>query len=317
MSACWLSIITVCGRSLIRMRRSWMVSRLKNKDNFEISFNKMSSEKAKTGEKNRRRLQWIILAAISGVVVILAAAWIRIGGESVDYGPVAEVTRRDLTISVTESGTLRSRDQVVVTNRSEGRTTLVWIVPEGTLVEEGDLLAEFDASKLENQQVESRIKVQNAEATFIRAREDLAVTKSQNESDIAEAELKLRLAKLDLARYLGQQEMLEELGFAEIAEVEDAIDVSEMTSEAEGEYAQQQEELVSEINLAKQELARAEQQYQDSKDLAEQGFITELEVEGDRLKRERAEGQLKVVEGKVRLRSEEHTSELQSRGHLV
>ncbi|HLS28115.1 MAG TPA: efflux RND transporter periplasmic adaptor subunit [Opitutales bacterium] len=262
----------------------------------------MSSESKTEADKKGRKLQWSLLAAVCAVLLVgTSVAWIRFGAEPVDYGLFVEATRRDLTVSVTESGTLRSRDQVVVSNRIEGRTTLLWIIPEGTMVEEGDLLAEFDASQLENKHVQSRIQVQNAEATFIRAREQLEVTKSQNESDIAEAELTLRLAKLDLARYLGRQEMLEELGFASLAEEEAPLEEAAITSEADGEYAQQREELVSEINLRKQELARAEQQYQDSKDLAAQGFITELEVEGDRLSMERAQVQLKVAEGQLRL----------------
>lgn len=261
-----------------------------------------SATEAQNEQSSKGRFPWWI--PVLAVIVIggLTMALVGIGEEEPDYGAVAEVSRGDLTISVTESGSLRSRDQVIVSNRIEGRTTLIWIIPEGEFVEEGDLLAEFDSSELENELVESRIEVQNAEAEFIRAREELEVTKSQNESNIAAAELTLRLAKLDLARYLGQQEMLAEMGFASLEATEQkAVDGSGITSEADGEYAQQREELLSEINLAKQELARAEQQYEDSKELAAEGFITELEVEGDRLAMERAMVELTVAQGKLRL----------------
>ncbi len=244
----------------------------------------------------------IFLGAALAVIGAAVTAWMGMTSEVPDYGPVAEAKRGDLTISVNESGTLRSRDQVVITNRIKGRTTIIWVVPEGTVVEEGDLLAEFDSSKLENDLVESRIEVQNAEATFIRAREQLAVTKSQNESDIAAAELTLRLARLDLARYLGDQEALAGAGIElenPVGEAEGGGSESDLA--ADGEYAQAREKLISEIELAREELIRAQQQYEDSVALAQQEFITELEVEGDRLAMERARVAVKLAEGQLRL----------------
>lgn len=259
-------------------------------------------EQAKTGKQQPRKSRgvlWTIVIA-AGVLITggIAAAWIGIGGEAEDYGPVSEVDRGDLTISVTESGSLRSRDQVVVSNRIEGRTTLIWIIEEGTQVEEGDLLAEFDSSELENELADARIEVQNAEADFIRAREQLEVTKSQNESDIAAAELTLRLAKLDLARYVGEQEMIAE---SEALSSGITLAAEADAGETEGEYAQQREQLLSEIDLAREELTRMQQQYEDSRDLADEGFITELEVEGDRLAMERGRVELKLAQGELRL----------------
>ncbi len=214
----------------------------------------------------------LIVIAILGVGALIAT-WLASDGGATYSGPTAEVRRGDLTISVTESGSLRNRDQEIVTNRVEGRTTILWIIEEGQFVEEGDLLVELDSSDLEDRLIEREISVQNAEADYIRAEQELKVTESRTQSEIAEAELALRFAILDRDKYLGD----------------------------DGEYAQEKDRLQSNIRLAEEELNRAEQEFEDSRELHRRGFITPLEMERDRLAYERAQVDLRIAEGNLRL----------------
>ena len=94
-----------------------------------------------------------------------------------------------LTISVIESGTIKAREQVIIKSEVEGRTTILYLVKEGTQVRKGDLLIELDASRLEDDRIDQQIRVLNAEAAFIRARENLEVVKNQAQSDLEKAEL--------------------------------------------------------------------------------------------------------------------------------
>jgi HlyD family secretion protein len=217
------------------------------------------------------RIAGIFLAVFA--VGTLVFAFIRAGGEEVYPGATSEVLRGNLIISVTESGNLSNRDQVIVANRVEGRTTVIWIVEEGQMVSKDDLLVELDSSGLEDRLVDREIAIQNAEALYIRAQQELNVTKSRTQSEIAEAELALRFAKLDLEKYTGDQ----------------------------GEYAQELDRLQADIDIAQEELLRAEQKYQDSKDLAEAEFITSLELEGDRLSFQRAQVNLRLARGQLSL----------------
>jgi len=59
-------------------------------------------------------------------------------------------------------------------------------------------LVELDASGLMDQKIDQQIKVQNAEAAFISARENLAVVENQAQSDMDKAELSYSFAKEDL-----------------------------------------------------------------------------------------------------------------------
>ena len=148
-----------------------------------------------------------ILGAVAAAVVIIAFGAVRIkslrsGGGSTGNHATFVVERGPLRISVTQSGTIKARDQVVLKSEVEGRTSILWLIPEGTAVKKGDLLVELDGSQLMDNRIDQQIIVQNAEAAFIGARENLAVVENQARSDIDIADLTLRFANLDLKKYL-------------------------------------------------------------------------------------------------------------------
>jgi hypothetical protein len=77
-----------------------------------------------------------------------------------------------------------SREKEIIQNELEGSSTIIYLIPEGKRVKKGELLVELDASNLIDQRVDQQIKVQNAEAAYINARENLAIVESQAQSDI-------------------------------------------------------------------------------------------------------------------------------------
>jgi len=168
------------------------------------------------------------------------------------------VRQGPLTISVLESGTIQARDQVIIKNEVEGRTTILSLVKEGTSVKKGDLLIELDSSQLQDQKVDQQIRVQNAEAAFIRARENLEVTKNQAQSDVEKAELDLEFAEDDLKKYI------------------------------EGEYPKNLKEAESSITVAREELRRAEEKLHWSQVLYEEKYISQTELQADELSAKKA-----------------------------
>lgn len=223
----------------------------------------MTMRKRTTNGRDRRG--GVVIKTVIALAVLGAlgggAALVLTGGDgdgAVETGATFEVQRGELTISVSEAGTLRSREQEVIVNQVEGRTEIIYIIAEGSMVEAGELLVEFDSSRLNNDKVEREIQVQNAEAAFIRARENLAVAESQATSDIAQAELDHRFAIEDKTRYIN------------------------------GEFPKERKELESRITLAKEELERAEDRLEGSERLFGAKYIAESELEGDRLSRNRA-----------------------------
>lgn len=231
-------------------------------------------------QANKSKFQFLqsklwVFAAIAGVVLIGIAvvAFNGSGQEAVSVGDASGFTvrRGPLTISVSESGTIQAREQIILKSEVEGRTTILFLVDEGTRVEKGELLVELDSSQLIDERIEQEIRVQNAEASFIRARENLAVAKNQAESDIDRAELDLQFAKLDLKKYL------------------------------EGEYQNRRKERESEITLAKEELQVAEEKLEWSERLFEKEYISRTELQVDQLSVEKRRLDLELSENRLHL----------------
>lgn len=219
------------------------------------------------------RPRWLIALLIVGVVVFAVIVKSMIGSsDGIDHeADTFAVEPGDLVISVVESGTIRSSDQVILKCEVEGRTTILFVVDEGTAVKKGDLLVELDRSKYEDQKIDQEIRVQNAEAAMIRARENLAVTKNQAESDVAEAELNHELAKKDRTKYV------------------------------EGDYPVERREAETNITLAKEELKRAQEKVKWSRDLEDKEYLSRSELDADVLAEKRREIDLELAEEKLKL----------------
>jgi len=203
---------------------------------------------------------WPTLTAAA--LVLLLGLWSFGGmfgdeGSSSD-GPIYKAARGPMTIHVTESGTIQAREQVVLKCEVEGQTTIIWIIEEGKHVKKGDLLVELDSSKRKDELLEQQIRVKNAEASYIRAREALEITRSKGESDISKAELDYEFAQEDLTKYV------------------------------EGEYPKLLDETKARIKLAQADLEDAEKTYNWSITLHEEKYISEADRTRDELRRDRA-----------------------------
>jgi multidrug efflux pump subunit AcrA (membrane-fusion protein) len=92
----------------------------------------------------RLRLRIVSPAGMAIVLVVLALAAVVGVRRSLSSPSPREalytVVEGPLTISVTESGTIQSRDKVIVRSAVEGRNTILFIIPEGRIVQPGDLL---------------------------------------------------------------------------------------------------------------------------------------------------------------------------------
>lgn len=228
----------------------------------------------------RRFLRPKFLALIGAVVILLiGAVVIAFNHSSSKMAVTGEastfvVEKKPLTISVTESGTIKAREQIILKCEVEGKTTILTIVEEGTRVKKGDLLAELDASTLLDAKIDKQIQVQNAEAAFVGARENLAVVENQAKSDVDQAELTLDFAKQDLKKYI------------------------------EGEYQNDRKKMESDITLAKEELQTAEEKLNWSKKLYEKQYISQTELQVDELSAHKNKLDLELAENNLHLLEE-------------
>ena len=169
----------------------------------------MNTNSRKTkNNKNRRGLLrwWWMVPALALVAVSLIFVAVGAGGGSGERIPESELfaaRHGPLTISVAAEGTFRGADTITLRNEVEGRTTILHIVDEGEMVEEGDLLVELDDSDLRDRLLDQEIQVEQAESNFINAREAVSITEQQGRSDRQAARVDLELALLDLEEFSG------------------------------------------------------------------------------------------------------------------
>ncbi len=177
----------------------------------------------------------------------------------------ATVRRGPLLISILARGDLSAADSVDLRSEVEGRTTILSLMPEGSHVQPGDIVCELDATPMIEQRFQQNIAVRNAEAAFVKARQNYEIQKSQNRSDIAMATQKLEFARLDLRKF------------------------------QQGERDSQLEKAQQAIDLAKEDAARAAGKLAWSEKLAAKGFLTSSELETDRIANHRADVELLQV----------------------
>src|SRR5262249_24169777 len=77
-----------------------------------------------------------------------------------------------------------------------------WVIDDGTYVSEGDKVVELDDSGLWEDLKKQKIAVDQAEANWIQAEETCKIVDSQNRSDIETAKLQIKLAEIDLTKYI-------------------------------------------------------------------------------------------------------------------
>jgi len=91
--------------------------------------------------------------------------------------PAYSVERGDLTISVTEDGSMVSDENVDVVCGVAGGGTVIWLIDDGARVTEGTELVRLDSSKLSEDVSAQKIAFERARAADIQAEKDFAAAK--------------------------------------------------------------------------------------------------------------------------------------------
>ena len=215
----------------------------------------------------KKKWFWMVVAAFSAAAV---AAWLFGGGDGADETtPVFTVAEGPLTIGITASGSVQSRDKVVLRSELEGRNTILWVVEDGVSVKTGDLLVEFDAAALVEKRNDQEITANTAHGNLIIAEERLEVTKGECEGNLLEREVTLDLAKMALEKY------------------------------EKGDFPEEKRQREADIALADEELQRAAEKLDWSRKLAKEGFLTRTELQADELALRRKEIDLEMAKTKM------------------
>ncbi|MGB7346047.1 MAG: hypothetical protein WBD20_17650 [Pirellulaceae bacterium] len=199
----------------------------------------------------------IRVAAVAGVIAILGAvvAVLLLPSASASRDPVLThtISRGNLTVSVTEQGTLESSNNTEVKCKVRGFSLVTYVVPAGTVVENGQELVRLDTKLIEEQHSLTKTNTFIAEAT------------------LAETQANVEKAKISIEAY------------------------------EKGRFRSQLQGLEKELAAHKRNLRTARKMHERSETLFRQGYVTELEVEGNAFTVTQAELELKVKETEIKV----------------
>ncbi len=259
-----------------------------------------------TSRKKTTRILFLILSVPVIITAIFGFSQLRVNHKN-PYSDIElyTVKRGDLTISVIESGSIKSIKQVTIESSVEYRTSIVNIVPEGTTitpedVNNGMVLIEMDSSQLIEQQPQMEIDVASAETSFTEAKEQYNIQLKQNESDINAAKMKVRFAMMDLQKYMGEQASREI-----VAQMEQdpayCLDTEAILREIEDsntlcEASQKMLEMTSSITLAQEDLEKAKYNFKGKQKLYDSNYASENELNESRLTVKRQELSIEKIQ---------------------
>lgn len=139
------------------------------------------------------------LALSGGGLVIAIALFVSLGTSSGDVKKdvLTKVKSGDFRVVVTTTGELRARKFVQIQGPSNAQQAQQYqmrissLVPEGTVVKEGDVVGELDRSGVASKVQETALALQKAEAQFAQAQLDSTLTLAQAREEIRNLEYAL------------------------------------------------------------------------------------------------------------------------------
>lgn len=148
------------------------------------------------------RSRWFRIAAVV-VLLGIPATWLFARAESPgNPALVASVKHGDFNVLVTTSGELRARKFVQISAPQGAMQAQIYqmkiasLVPEGTVVKEGDVVATLDRATVAPKLAEVTLAVQKAQAQYEQAMLDSALTLSKARENIRTLELQLEQKKI-------------------------------------------------------------------------------------------------------------------------
>ena len=203
--------------------------------------------------------KFVTASAIAlGLVVCILVPFASWGLDEPSHGVASDgfvkVTRGPIRHVLTETGTVESANKNVLVSTLDFPTQVLEIVPNGTMVEPGDVVAVLDSKGVSEKLQELQFKFIDARAAFEQAKEGLRLQRLTNESEIADAKLAMELTALDLESY------------------------------EEAEFPQQQHQLQSALVLAEESLARAEKSRDFVLTMFKRGYRSNDDLESENAK---------------------------------
>ena len=209
------------------------------------------------------------MISVLALIVVVARSYLR-DDAALSAIPIAAAQRGTLTLNIVESGTLQAVQSVTLASEIKSdRAKIAKIAPEGTYVNAGELIIEFDKAPFEDELRKLRFDLTQSEAAIVAATENLKLQQAKNDADLKEAEANIAASE------------------AELKNIE------------AGEGVIKLRELEMDVERAAAAFEQAEQKVADLKEMLKSGFITQNELTN-------AEAELKEITSKYQFAKQKH-----------
>ncbi len=195
--------------------------------------------------------------------VAVAALVLGRGRERADLRPPAAIAeRRDLEVTLVEPGTLQAARSVTLSSEiRSNRAKIAWLAADGTWVKPGDVVVRLDPTPFEEARAKALAEARDAEAAVVRAEQEKKLQIAKAEEALESARHGRKVAGLNLEAY--------EKGSGALSVREAEVRAAESGSE----------------------LARMRHDLADLEAMFKKGFVSEGELQRERLKLENLERQ--------------------------
>ncbi len=163
------------------------------------------------------------------------------------------VTRGDFDISIPASGELAAAKQTEIENQLETNAIITEIVEEGTFVRKGDVLFRLNDQEIRDRIVDAADAIDQAQNALENAVANLEIAKKSRESQLSEANLRIRLAERALDAWMNGDDVSRKM----------QLDLAIVTAE--------------------KNYKRAKERYDSSVDLFADKYISKDELQGDEI----------------------------------
>ena len=237
-------------------RETSLPSTTANEEVVDVSGPSEEYVPAAKPSQRRGRRKWPLVLLLAGVVIATVAGywtWNRmVAPAKVQSIQLFTVSRRSFPVLLRERGELKAAKSIDIRSELEGRSTIISLIPEGTLAKKGDLLVELASDEIVEKIRDAEIREATARAAYEAAAKELEILQDENASNIRRAELDLRLAELALEKY------------------------------REGEAVELRQDATLGKEKADYVFRRTRDTLTDSEELHKQGFLTRIELDNDR-----------------------------------
>jgi len=203
-----------------------------------------------------------MVALAAGATMVVTVAWLLAGGGSstnaITETDLFRVERGGFDISIPTSGDLASLDIVEIRNQLEGTSTIMWLIPEGSTVEEGDDLLRLDDEAVKKNIESAEEMLTQAKNQLDNAVSSLEIAERQRDTNVSQAQLQIDLAHLDLEAW------------------------------EHGDVVSRRKSLQLNLETADKDYKRLQQKFQKSLELKEKNFISQNELDQDEISMIRA-----------------------------